>query len=618
MNDYSFAIVQSIRFFCSYMNSMECECRFFRSLLIIIFIGLCFNITNATESVLRKANLKVLDIGNSYTEDATDLLPSIVKSSGSDVSDMCLYKAIRGGASFKNWYDRYYEKDNRDYSISKVLGGLTANIKTGSEKGTCGSLFREALEKEKWDVIIIHQVSTYAPYYDKWATTEDSGYLNELLYLLKELQPQATIGFLLVHSYWDNYSGNTQESSYERWKLIANSVKRLTEDYDISFVIPYGTAVENLRSSSLNNKYDLTRDGTHCGFGLCRYTAACCYYERLIAPRSGISVLGNATRYDASKDSSQYPATSVTDENAEIAQKAAILAVKNWNSCLNPEFFGKKYHLTYQVDGMSHKTYELEYGAKITPEDIPTKDGYTFSGWSEIPETMPANDVTITGSFVQDYYEIGGTTYVINKDGATIALGENKTGEVVIDSIVTINEKPRKITTIGEGAFLGCQNITSLTIPDGIQKILANAYKDCSGIKVLKLGKNVKYIGNLAFANIGISYSDNTMGRNEALNIVCQADEVPEAEIDSFNGTPVESATLLVDDALVNVYRSTLPWSKFGTIMGFEEYASSIYSVHVNPVDITFFSINGQMLDRLHKGMNLIKTSQGIRKVIMR
>ena len=58
-----------------------------------------------------------------------------------------------------------------------------------------------------------------------------------------------------------------------------------------------------------------------------------------------------------------------------------------------------KYKLTYQVDGEEYKSDEIEYGLRITPEEEPTKEGYTFSGWSEIPETMPAHDVTVTGSF---------------------------------------------------------------------------------------------------------------------------------------------------------------------------------------------------------------------------
>lgn len=62
-------------------------------------------------------------------------------------------------------------------------------------------------------------------------------------------------------------------------------------------------------------------------------------------------------------------------------------------------FIADKFTLTYKVDGETYKTYEVEYGADITAETEPTKEGYTFSGWSEIPATMPAKDVTITGSF---------------------------------------------------------------------------------------------------------------------------------------------------------------------------------------------------------------------------
>ncbi len=61
-----------------------------------------------------------------------------------------------------------------------------------------------------------------------------------------------------------------------------------------------------------------------------------------------------------------------------------------------------KYKLTYIVDGVTYKESEYEEGEAITPEANPTKEGYIFSGWSEIPETMPANDVTVTGTFTID------------------------------------------------------------------------------------------------------------------------------------------------------------------------------------------------------------------------
>ena len=80
-----------------------------------------------------------------------------------------------------------------------------------------------------------------------------------------------------------------------------------------------------------------------------------------------------------------------------------------------------KYKLTYYVDGVEYKSYELEYGASITPEAEPTKEGYTFSGWSSIPKTMPANDVTVSGTFSKGsfklIYMVDGAVYkTINYD----------------------------------------------------------------------------------------------------------------------------------------------------------------------------------------------------------
>jgi len=306
--------------------------RYFHCFIICILFGLPVTAENA---VLNKAELRVLDIGNSYTIGATSLLPRIAMASKADLSTMCLYQCIRSGASFKSWVDIYNNKDTKStYSISKVVGGLSANVRTG--KGRAG-VFRDVLTNETWDLIVIHQVSTYAPYYSQWNTDSEAGYLDELISIIKKHQPNAELGFLLVHSYWSGYSGNTEKSSYDRWQLIANSTKSFCEDYGVNFVIPYGTAIQNLRSSSLNNEYDLTSDGIHCGYGLAQYTAACCYFESLIAPRCGISVLGNSARINVSQIKSEFPSVSVTDKNALIAQEAACLATQDWYHCQSPD-----------------------------------------------------------------------------------------------------------------------------------------------------------------------------------------------------------------------------------------------------------------------------------------
>ncbi len=78
-------------------------------------------------------------------------------------------------------------------------------------------------------------------------------------------------------------------------------------------------------------------------------------------------------------------------------------AAEQWKEFLFAEegdyTIATKYTLTYTVDGEVYKTNKVAEGEAITPEPAPTKEGYIFSGWSTIPATMPAKDLTITGTF---------------------------------------------------------------------------------------------------------------------------------------------------------------------------------------------------------------------------
>lgn len=64
------------------------------------------------------------------------------------------------------------------------------------------------------------------------------------------------------------------------------------------------------------------------------------------------------------------------------------------------------YTLTYTVDGEVVRTESVTYGTTITVPDEPTKEGHTFSGWGEVPETMPAEDVTVSGTFTVNRYQV--------------------------------------------------------------------------------------------------------------------------------------------------------------------------------------------------------------------
>ena len=276
-----------------------------------------------------KADLKVLDIGNSYTQDAQTYLPQIINASGID-DDFSLYRAFRPSASFKTWVDCWNDSDNEYYSIDFCAGTSLGGI-SGSGSASDGALFRKALQSVKWDIILIHQVSTYSNDYSLWEGNGAGGYLQELIRIIRVTNPQATIGYLMTHSYRGSYWANSEGSSYLRWRNIADATKQLKLEYGIDFIIPYGTAVQNLRSSSLNDGYEFSEDGTHMGAGLGDYVAGCCYFESLLAPRYGVSIWGNTFRL-TNLDESKGGRRNITDQTAIVAQKAAILATLDmWN-----------------------------------------------------------------------------------------------------------------------------------------------------------------------------------------------------------------------------------------------------------------------------------------------
>ena len=80
---------------------------------------------------------------------------------------------------------------------------------------------------------------------------------------------------------------------------------------------------------------------------------------------------------------------------------------------LTAEFALSSYRLTYTLDGVSFKETDVLYGTTLTPEPNPVKEGYTFSGWQGLPETMPAHDVEVTGTFSINSYRL--TVYLDGK-----------------------------------------------------------------------------------------------------------------------------------------------------------------------------------------------------------
>ena len=93
------------------------------------------------------------------------------------------------------------------------------------------------------------------------------------------------------------------------------------------------------------------------------------------------------------------------------------------------------YDLVYMIDGEEYKRVTLEFGSEIVPEEEPEKEGYTFSGWSEIPETMPSHDVEVTGSFIPTNVSEITAKVSLQINGNNISLSNANNSTVAIYSI---------------------------------------------------------------------------------------------------------------------------------------------------------------------------------------
>lgn len=78
-------------------------------------------------------------------------------------------------------------------------------------------------------------------------------------------------------------------------------------------------------SVSLNDDdaKELTRDGYHMSYGGGRYLVACVWFEKILAPIYGVTVLGNTYR------KSNTPVSVSDTKTATDLQKMAIAAVEN-------------------------------------------------------------------------------------------------------------------------------------------------------------------------------------------------------------------------------------------------------------------------------------------------
>ena len=83
---------------------------------------------------------------------------------------------------------------------------------------------------------------------------------------------------------------------------------------------------------------------------------------------------------------------------------------------------------------------------------------------------------------------------------ATVIAGETKyIGDVVIPESVEYNGVTYSVTSIGDGAFIGCSGLTDVVIPNSVILIGNTAFYQCSGLTSIEIPNGVTSIGDMAF-----------------------------------------------------------------------------------------------------------------------
>lgn len=196
--------------------------------------------------------LKVLAVGNSFSNNTTEYLYDIAKAEG--MTDVVIGRLYISGCTLA-------------MHVENALGNKPAYTYYKNNSGKWNQMdavtLLYALQDEQWDIITLQQGSGSSGMADTYTQSIDSlmAYVNE-----NKTNPNAQ---LVWHMTWAYQEGSTNaafprydSNQLTMYNAIVNAVQQvIVPNPQIHSVIPVGTAVQNARTSFIGD--NLTRDTYH-------------------------------------------------------------------------------------------------------------------------------------------------------------------------------------------------------------------------------------------------------------------------------------------------------------------------------------------------------------------
>lgn len=206
--------------------------------------------------------MKVLAIGNSFSQDAMRYLHRLAKANGDKMKTVNLY--IGGCPLSAHYINMNNDSAVYDFEFNGEGTGIKVSI-------------RQALQSDCWDVVTLQQASHESTFHDKYTP-----YIERLAEYVRYHAPKAKI---MIHQTWAYEQGSERltglmdySDQADMYSDIKNAYNRAAESINADGIIPSGQTLQNLLSAGIEKVH---RDTFHASLGLGRYALALTWYEML-------------------------------------------------------------------------------------------------------------------------------------------------------------------------------------------------------------------------------------------------------------------------------------------------------------------------------------------------
>lgn len=206
--------------------------------------------------------MKVLSIGNSFSQDAQRYLHRLAAQDGTWIKTVNLYI---GGCTLRTHYlNMLDDKAAYDFEFNGENTGMKVSI-------------RQALASDDWDFITLQQASHCSARYETYTP-----YIEELAKYVQKYCPHAK---LLIHQTWAYENGSEKLQNVARFATAQDMFAAVQESYEkaaktinAAGIIPCGAAMLKALETGIEK---IHRDTFHASFGVGRYLLALCWYKTL-------------------------------------------------------------------------------------------------------------------------------------------------------------------------------------------------------------------------------------------------------------------------------------------------------------------------------------------------